>query len=128
MVDSQEYGKWKLEGEVDEAVFIQPKMYAEKLKSGKEVLKSKGLVRQEVEKLTYKSYTDIMDKVKAGTTRLEMYTGVESRQKFISSLKKGEDVDTIIYLRKSLNLRAVEKREIDYFNNSSKPLIFKKLE
>ncbi|MBT9146189.1 MAG: hypothetical protein DDT42_02071 [candidate division WS2 bacterium] len=128
MIDNQEYGKWKLEGEVSEAVFIQPKMYAEKLKSGKEVLKSKGLIRQEVEKLSYKSYMNIMEKIKTGAVRIEMYSGVESRQKFITSIIKGEDVDTAIYLRKSLNLRQSEKREIDYLNNTSKPLVFKKSE
>ncbi len=124
MIDNIEYGKWKLEAEVEKAVFIQPKLYAELLKNGDEILKSKGLIREERKKLNFGSYIEIMEKVKKGVDRIEIYSGVPARQKFITSLKNKEDVDKIVYLKKSLNLLASQKRTMDYINNSSKPLIF----
>ncbi|MBT9145231.1 MAG: hypothetical protein DDT42_01101 [candidate division WS2 bacterium] len=124
MVDDIEYGKWKLEAEIEKAVFIQPKLYAELLKNGSEVLKSKGLIKEERKKLNFGSYIEIMGKVKKGVDRIEIYRDIPSRQKFMTSLKNKEDTEKIVYLKKSLNLLSSQKRTMDYINNTSKPLIF----
>lgn len=122
MVDEKQYGKWKLEREIDKAIFLQPKLYAEKDKEGKEILKSKGLISDFRREMNFKMYWDILEAILKGQHEFTLYENIPARRKFISALKQGKEIDEPLLLRKSLNLLAKQKREIDYRANISKPL------
>lgn len=64
LIDSTELGKFKLEGEVREGIYLSPKVYGLKMADGKEILKFKGLPKNNREKMSYKDYKDIYKKSK----------------------------------------------------------------
>ncbi len=152
----KEYGKWKLEAEIKEAIFLQPKLYFEeehafkKDKDGnfilddngnkmhKQTIKAKGIPKDVLTDFTKDTYINILNKIKNGEERIEIFGSKnavvgdkkekEVRQKFATLLKNeklfGEGkkgFDTPQFIKKGINLRAKQKREMDYVNNSSKP-------
>lgn len=121
LVDNKEYGKWKLEAEIEEAIFLQPKLYTEKDINGKLTIKAKGIPKEILSTFTYETYIEILNKIRAGETRIELFSDLEARKKFATMLKKGEDFETPMILKKGLNLRAKQKRNMDYVNNTSTP-------
>ena len=123
MIDDKEYGKWKLEGRIEKAVFLQPKLYAE-IRDGKEVLKSTGLIADYRKEMTFNTYLEILQAILEGEKEIILYDNVPARRKFISALKLGKDLDEPVLLRKRLNLFAKQKREMDFRANNSKPLKF----
>lgn len=82
MVDDKEYGKWKLESEIKEGLFLQPKVYYEKHKAylknetgefilddngnkiHKETKKFKGVPSKHISKLHRGTYFDIYERLK----------------------------------------------------------------
>ncbi len=124
MVDDSEYGKWKMEGEIQQGIFLQPKLYAELRTDGKEILKSKGLIQEYRKQTSFKTYLNILQAILEGKNEIILYEDIPARRKFISSLKLGKDVDEKVFLRKKLNLSAKQKREMDFWANNSKPLKF----
>jgi hypothetical protein len=139
LVDEHEYGKWKLEAEIKEAIFIQPKLYFEEEfafkedddgnfildengnKIHKQTIKAKGIPKDVFSEFTKDTYVDILNKIKNGEDRIQIFKGKKVRQKFATMLKNGQDLDTPQYIQKGINLRAKQKREMDYINNTSKP-------
>lgn len=122
MVHDSAYGKWKLEGEVVEGIFLQPKLYAETYADGEEVTKGKGIPGAQLEGLSIEDYRSWLGDMRSkDKDRIDLYEGVESRQKFVSMLKKNQDFDTMVYLKKSINLLNEQKRVMDYVNNGSVP-------
>lgn len=121
-IDEKEYGRWKLEREIEQAIFLQPKLYAEKTIDGKEVLKSKGLIKDYRKTIDFRRYEEILQAVLKGEKEIKLYDGYLGRRKFISALKEGKDVDEPVILRKKLNLGAGQKRIIDYKRNSSRAI------
>lgn len=121
-VDDKEYGKWKLEGEIIEGIFLQPKLYAERYKDGSVTIRGKGIPRDILNRLEYDTYKEWLDVIKEGKQeRIEIFRDYESRKKFITMLKKNEDFDTMQLLHKSINILAAQKRIMDYDNNTSYP-------
>jgi len=129
VIDDNEYGLWKLEREIDEAIFVLPKLYAEREKgSGKEVLKSKGLVKSYKETITYKDYEAYYEALKNKTDYvLYGYGGINNyytRYNIIEAIKRCKDVDTMVLLRKALCFSSMFfKRDYDHVNNDSSPLV-----
>lgn len=62
MIDEKELGKYKLEGEIEESIYLSPKVYVIKLKSGKEIIRFKGLPEKERKGLDFKRYKRIYEK------------------------------------------------------------------
>jgi hypothetical protein len=131
LIDDNEYGKWKLENTLKYGIFLQPKLYFEKSNDGKDTIKAKGIPGDIKKQFTESTYQIILDKIKKGEERI-MFFGTEdslfdkevvTRGKFISNLMNGKDFDQEIKIRKGMNLRAKQKRKMDYVNNSSKPHI-----
>lgn len=121
LIHPDEFGKWALEGVIEKAIFLQPKLYAEKYKSGKEVLKAKGVPKDELKKFTFELFEQILEKILNGENRIELFKDKIVRKKFATMLKNGEHFDTPQVLRKGINLLAKQKRVMDYKNNKTKP-------
>lgn len=140
LVHDKEYGKWKLEAEIKEAIFLQPKLYYEQEfafkkdkdtdefildkdgnKIHKETIKAKGIPKDILKTFNKGTYEDILKRIKNGEERIELFSNKKVRQKFATLLKNGKDFDTPIFIQKGLNLRAKQKRQMDYINNYSYP-------
>lgn len=134
MVHKNEYGKWDLEGKIESAIFIQPKMYYEKHIGGKETIKAKGIPKKILNEFSGEFYKEILSDIHSGKERIYLYGNYDeeqikpkfegeqkTRKKFVSMLKAGEHFDTELYIRKSLHLRTKQKRHMNYSNNSSAP-------
>ena len=128
LVHDKEYGKWKLEAEIKEAIFLQPKLYYEESHDGHQTIRAKGIPKDVLSDFTKNTYVDILTKIKNGEDRIEIFTNKKVRQKFATLLKtekyfdKGQaGFDTPQFIKKGINLRAKQKRIMDYKNNCSRP-------
>ena len=128
VVSEKEYGKWKLEREIEKAIFVLPKLYAEIEKDTKiEILKSKGFVKDYADTISYSDYEIFYEHLKSGKD----YTvygynddkNYYSRYNIIQAIKRAKDFDEIIKLRKKLAFsRMTYKRIYSHTTNSSIPI------
>lgn len=123
------FGKWKLEGEIKKAYFSQPKVYIEEDQEGNITKKFKGLPKTRVEYLTMSDYAYInMRQEKQDTEKIQLIDkkdGYENIIKPITAIKKNQSFNKVIQIEKSLRIRGImEKRKMDYVNNTSKPWSF----
>lgn len=121
-VDDSKSGKWKLEREISEAVFIQPKLYAERSKDGREVMKSKGLIRDFRETLTYSQYERILSDFEYGEHEISLYDGYLIRRHFVTAVKAGLSPDGMVKTRKKLRRDVPSNREMDWTLGMTRPL------
>lgn len=128
LIDEKEYGKWKLERELKQALFLQPKFYAEIAVDNVKVYRSKGLIGVFKDTVSYDLYEKIYEAILRGYRYVELYSDIPAARKFITAIKEGKDPDEPVYLRKRIDLRAFQKRDIDYINNTSRPWNLQKLD
>jgi hypothetical protein len=150
IIHNKEYGKWKLESTILEGIFLQPKTYYEKglvvKKDGsieqEETRKFKGIPKSKMDNITKETYEAIFNKLIEMQKRIEngetipkdehyfdLYDAPEEKRiKFATNLKNpvldenGEiTFDKIFRVTKRLNLLNMQKRQMDYVNNTSKP-------
>ncbi len=146
LVDSKQYGKWKLESEIVEGIFLQPKTYWEKhaeLEQDKdgnlvnvETKKFKGIPSRKMHGITEATYKEIFGKLQDIQRRLAdgeeitkeeayfpLYTEAEKKRvKFATNLKNGEtNFDNHYEVTKGIILTNMQKRDMDYINNTSRP-------
>lgn len=139
LVDDKVYGKWKLETVIDKAVFIQPKLYFEKGIDDKgkpvETRKAKGIPKKHVKaKFNEEYYNHIVNRIRHGKQKLKkgkfltehekriiIFEAEEGKRKVLTALKSGKDIEEKTVLSKSINLLSIQKRELDFINNTSKP-------
>ena len=123
MVHDSEFGKWDLEGEILEGIFLQPKLYAERKRDGTVTIKAKGIPKEiRQNKMTWEFYEELLQKMKDGKEdTVEIYNNFKARKKFMTMLKNNEDLDSPRYMKKHINLLAMQKRLMDYKNNTSRP-------
>lgn len=129
MVHDKDYGKWKKEYELEKALFLQPKLYYERttedivLEDGttvkKEIIKGKGIPKAILESFTEETYENILSAKQSGQEEFKLYDGLMQLPKFGALMKNDLPMETIVHIKKSLNLLAKEKRQMDYDNNSS---------
>lgn len=138
MVHNKEYGKWKLESELELGIFIQPKTYYEKDKNGEETKKFKGVPKKYIKELTQEKYLDIIEHLKDVQVRQEngekinktdayypIFTGEKKRMKFATTFKNGHvNFDLHLEVNKGIILINKQKRIMDYVGNTSKPYVF----
>ncbi|MEK5046161.1 DNA polymerase [Bacillus sp. FSL L8-0637] len=126
MVHDKEYGKWKLEGFIEEGLYFQPKMYAEKTFFNgkyKEVLRMKGVPKWVVnEQLDYNSFRKWYMQIKRGKTEIPIYKGGERVQKFLTKSKNNIEMNELAEMHKTINFAREQKRNIDYDKNVTSPL------
>lgn len=145
-VHNKEYGKWKLESEIVEGIFLQPKTYWEKhseLEEDKdgnlvnvETKKFKGIPSRKMDGVTSDTYKEIFSKLQDIQRRqaageeiskeeayFPLYTEVEKKRiKFATNLKNGAtNFDNHYEVTKGIILTNMQKRDMDYINNTSRP-------
>ena len=105
-VDDKSPGKVKLERIVEEGLYLQPKLYAEKVEGQEPVLKSKGLIKEWRTDATYEHYQAMYDAMRRNEEgRMLLYESVPQRTKIITSLDRYGEIDKPTVVRKSIALR-----------------------
>jgi hypothetical protein len=122
-IDENEFGKWALENELVAGLFIQPKLYFEKSKNGDVTKKIKGVPADERENMGEEFFNDLLSSLQNPTEDKKLlFKDKRVRQKFATVLKsKHGDFDKGEYIKKSIRLRAEQKRQINYNENWTKP-------
>lgn len=131
-------GFWDLESEPERAVFLRPKVYAE-LYPKKVNVKFKGVTKETQKTLGFEDYENLYqelidlekDYVIVEKNRLTMRSimyiekeGIDIKDNRINN--KSEGIKTGYEVRdKKMNLKTIEKRQIDYKENHTKPWFFK---
>lgn len=122
IVDKTKLGFWDLEGEIKQALFLRPKVYAEIKKDGELNKKFKGISRDTVKKWDYHKYEGLCHEL-AIQEKSEIV--LEEDKLVLPSimvmLKNERDLSETDYRTKSMNLLNKEKRQIDYTLNYTKP-------
>lgn len=121
IIDDNKYGMWKLERELLRGVYLQPKLYAEIDRNGGEVLRSKGLLREFRDTLSFDKYVALQERIRQGTDVL-LYDGIPVRDSYMRTVKKKVGPDTPANAKKSIRGGWVSKREMLYNENTSKPI------
>lgn len=137
MVHHTKLGFWDLESEPEKAVFLRPKVYAE-LYPKKVNVKFKGVTKETQRKLSFDDYENLyleLEEMKKEyviveknrlTMRSIMY--IEKEKIDIKDNRinnKTEGIKTGYEVRdKKMNLNTVEKRQMDYKGNHTKPWFF----
>lgn len=122
-VDDGEFGKWKEENVIAHAIFLEPKLYAEKpfFEDMPETIKGKGIPRHVLDGMDFTFYADALQRIKDGAEEIKIFEGELRRRKIISSWKNGKDTDAPMVDGKIINFRLRQKRDIDWAKNDSKP-------
>ena len=120
-VHEKEFGKWKLEGEIREGIYLEPKLYAEKLYEGDELVKGKGIPRRVLDSLNFGTYENMLTGVIAGEKKIKVFEGELRRRKIISGWKTGSDLDSPVTDKKTIDFSRRQKRNVDWQKNKTKP-------
>jgi hypothetical protein len=127
-VHNKEYGKWKLERDLSDAIFILPKLYAEiDALTGEEELKSKGIVKDFQKTVSYHDYLNYYDSMVQGRNHV-LYGELHhikyyQRRKLMTSIKRTSSPDERIMLQKQFLFACIQqKRVYNFSDNSSIPI------
>lgn len=123
-VDPVLYGRFKLEHKITDAVFLQPKLYAEIADDGKLIAKSKGLVQQKREELTFDDYLNFYNAM-ITKNKVELYRDIEGRRRLLSSLKRGDDTDKPYLQNKAIDFSRPQKRDVIFDSNTTRPIVLR---
>ena len=119
MVDKYVLGKWDLEKEVVEGLFLQPKLYSVITPEETEY-KFKGVTKERQKSFTFEFYEGIY---KALCNHDKGVIPVEENIQRLPTLKtaqkRGINPNELIITEKNLNLENTQKRNIDYRRNYS---------
>lgn len=134
LVDPVRLGAWDVEHHIQEAIFLQPKVYMFR-EDGKDNIKFKGVTKARQKQLDYDFYKHILTMLQRGETeKVEVEAGRKSlptlavAQKRHALGKKGGDANKLNEMNKSMDLGARQKRDIDYQANVSTPWHMESLE
>jgi len=127
-VNPKLYGKWKLEREIKEGVYILPKLYAEvDAISGEEVLKSKGIVKDYQKNVNYRNYQEYYVSMVGGINHI-LYGEFHpvkyyQRRKLMTAIKRASSIEEKILLQKQFLFAFIrQKRIYNFQTNSSIPI------
>ena len=122
LIDPDEFGKWKKEDDVKEAVFIASKNYAYINKDDKLKKRSKGTPKKYIKNWSYDFYKNLLlEKQKKEKKYIPLIT-LTQFQKSKVSLKKQQKMNTFKVIEKGIHLQGQEKRIYDIEANTSKPI------
>lgn len=118
-----ELGKWKVEREIREAVYIQPKVYAEKDIEGGEYLKIKGVPKDIRKTMTYGTFELMMEHMRRGEDYV-VYKNFPTLGNLLTRLRQDRLFSDPDYINKRIlaawsqeGKRRFTKRRMDYENN-----------
>jgi len=127
-VNPKIYGKWKLERNICEGIYVLPKLYAERdASTGEEVLKSKGIVKDYQQNVTYRNYLDYYQSMVAGVNHILYgefhHMKYYQRRKLMSAIKSASNIEEKILLQKQFLFAFIrQKRIYNFQTNSSIPI------
>lgn len=125
-IDPVKLGKWGLESELFSGIFLQPKVYTEhKIERKKnkisQTIKFKGITKQRQSELDEEFYVGILKLLREGThEKLIIEQGRKSLPTLAVAQKNNINPNQLKTIDKGMNLGAMQKRDIDYKNNTSK--------
>ena len=127
-VSNTDLGKWDCEGILQDGIFLFPKVYTE-ITEEETNIKFKGVSRDVQADLEFSFYENLLEKLKAGSKdEIIVEKGKEMLRSVVYMQQHGKDPNTLEYRDKKVKLGNVQKRNMDYENNSSKPWYFESLE
>ena len=122
MLDPEKLGFWDVESKPIKGLFLRPKVYVELDNSGDVTKKFKGVSRETQAKMTYDDYTVLYDELQ-DLKKSEIV--VEKNKLTMRSImymeKEGLDFSYYETRDKKMNLQTIEKRDINYAENWTKP-------
>jgi hypothetical protein len=126
LIHGSQFGLLELEGTIKDAVYNNPKMYAELKENGEYVLKFKGLPQEKVKQFNIDDYKYLLKrqelKDQDRILLIDVSEGYENLIKPITALKQGKDFNYMLPIEKSLNIRqATSKRKMNVQKNTSEP-------
>ena len=125
MVDENTIGMWALEGKPVQGLFLRPKVYTELYEDENPTIKFKGVSRETQEQLDYTFYEEMYNDLETGEKDFRI---VEKNRLTLRSImymqKEGLDFDYYETRDKKINYHTIEKREMDYAGNNTKPHYF----
>lgn len=128
LIDPTKLGAWDCESEPVKAIFLRPKVYAE-VTEKKTNVKFKGISKETQQELTFGSYEHLYADLVEGVKEYEI---IEKNRTLLRSVmymhKNNIPMDYYETRDKKINLQTVEKREMNYEENYTKPLYFGTLE
>lgn len=152
MVHDTHLGKFKLEGEPIKGLFLRPKVYSElfdktikvsvdgnEIEVPKTTIKFKGVSKDTQKKLNFESYENLYRELEEQKKEYVIVEKNKLQMRSIMYLKKNdislsegrinnkkEGIESGFEIRdKKMNLRTIEKRNMDYINNTTSPHFFK---
>lgn len=131
MVDPYALSKWDCEAELYSGIFLQPKVYTEITSKGKTTIKFKGISKKRQCELTYSYYEELYSMIERGDKfKFEVEKGYQRLPSLHVAQKSNGKIDpnTLVTINKNMNLKAKQKRQMDYKGNSTKPYFFNSLE
>lgn len=125
LVDSKALGKWDLEGQPVAGIFLRPKVYAEVFETGKTNLKFKGVSKDTMKDKTFDDYEFLYKELEEMKNDFEIVEKNKLQMRSIMYMVNNDiDFHHYEYRNKKMNLKTVEKRDMDYANNDTKPHYF----
>lgn len=120
-----EFGKLKEEGVIIQAVYNQPKVYAEETTT-ETVLKFKGLPKEKVKQFNIDDYLYLLKRQEVKdqdrVLLIEKGEGFENLIKPMTAIKQNKEFNYMLPIEKSLNIRqATHKRKMNIEKNTSEP-------
>ena len=127
-IHESDLGAWDCEGKPIQAIFLRPKVYAEKFEDG-ESIKFKGISRETQQTLDFDEYENILNLLQEKKEKEYVIEQDRTTLRSITYLmKNNKSLDTIEKRDKKINLDTIEKREINYTENYTNPLHFNSVE
>lgn len=124
--DKVELGKLDLEGRPQKALFLRPKVYAEILSDEETNIKFKGLSKETQKQIDFSFYEMLLDEIIEGDKKDIVIEKNRLTFRSIMYMKKqGLEDDYFEERDKKMNLDTMEKRIMDYKNNTTSPYFFK---
>lgn len=122
-------GKFDLEKQVAEGIYIQPKVYYVKEIDEHETFKFKGVSKETQKTFTADFYKNLLGRLADGEMGKIL---VEENKELLRSItyqfKVGGDLNAVELRNKELNLANKQKRNMDYIYNKTEPIYFDSFE
>lgn len=129
IVHSTKIGYWDLEGVLSDGIFLFPKVYAEVKQDSAVNIKFKGVSKSTQHGMKYGLYEQLLSDLQNGSTeKVTVEKGKEMLRSVSYAQKTGRDPNILEIRDKKINLGNIQKRNMDYRNNSSEPWYFETLE
>lgn len=124
-VDDSKIGFWALEGKPLQGLFLRPKVYTEIYENEEPTIKFKGVSKETQDQLNYDFYEEMYKDLETGEKDFRI---VEKNRLTMRSImymqKQGLEFDYYETRDKKINYHTIEKREMDYTGNGTKPHYF----